>query len=124
LIVADAGYGDAAEFRQALGDRTMTYVVGVNSAHTAFTIDTKRTAPPYKGAGRPALIYRQAAPSLKTLSWPPGAARPAGSDGGPVHAAARAGSRCCTARSCSCGCARPVGHTAAPPGSVTCRSAG
>jgi SRSO17 transposase len=68
LIVADAGYGDAAEFRQALEDRAMTYVVGVNCKHTAFTIDTQRTAPPYKGAGRrPPKIYREAAPTLKTL---------------------------------------------------------
>jgi SRSO17 transposase len=67
LIVADAGYGDAAEFRQELDNRNLPYVVGVNNAHTAFTEDTQRTAPPYKGAGRrPPLIYRQAAPSLKT----------------------------------------------------------
>jgi SRSO17 transposase len=67
LIVADAGYGDAAEFRQELDNRELAYVVGVNCAHTAFTEDTQRTAPPYKGAGRrPPLIYRQAAPSLKT----------------------------------------------------------
>jgi SRSO17 transposase len=67
LIVADAGYGDAAEFRQGLEDRKLSYVVGVNGAHTAFSVDTQRTAPPYKGAGRhPPRIYRQAAPSLKT----------------------------------------------------------
>lgn len=67
LIVADAGYGDAAEFRQELDNRNLTWIVGVNCAHTAFTEDTQRTAPPYKGAGRrPPLIYRDAAPSLKT----------------------------------------------------------
>jgi SRSO17 transposase len=67
LIVADAGYGDAAEFRQELDNRSLAWIVGVNCAHTAFTEDTQRTAPPYKGAGRrPPLIYRQAAPSLKT----------------------------------------------------------
>ena len=67
LIVADAGYGDAAEFRQELDNRHLAWIVGVNNAHTAFTVDTQRTAPPYKGAGRrPPLIYRQAAPSLKT----------------------------------------------------------
>jgi SRSO17 transposase len=67
LIVADAGYGDAAEFRQGLEDRNLSYVVGVNCAHTAFTIDAQRTSPPHKGAGRrPPLIYRQAAPGLKT----------------------------------------------------------
>jgi SRSO17 transposase len=85
LIVADAGYGDAAQFRQSLDNRDLSYVLGVNSAHTAFTVDTQRTAPPYKGAGRrPPLIYRQAAPSLKThvldagrdavrpITWRPG----------------------------------------------------
>lgn len=67
LIVADAGYGDAAEFRQGLDDRSLTWILGVNSAHTAFTVGTQRTAPPYKGAGRrPPLIYRKAAPNLKT----------------------------------------------------------
>jgi SRSO17 transposase len=67
LIVADAGYGDAAEFRQELDNRHLAWIVGVNCAHTAFTEDTRRTAPAYKGAGRrPPLIYRQAAPSLKT----------------------------------------------------------
>ena len=40
LIVADAGYGDAAEFRQELDNRNVAYVVGVNNAHTAFTVDT------------------------------------------------------------------------------------
>jgi SRSO17 transposase len=54
LIVADAGYGDAAEFRQGLEDPGLTYVVGVNSAHTAFTVDTQRTVLPIEapGAGR------------------------------------------------------------------------
>jgi SRSO17 transposase len=66
LIVADAGYGDAAEFRQGLDDRDLAYVVGASSTHTAFTEDTQRTAPPYKGAGRrPPLIYRDRAPTLK-----------------------------------------------------------
>ena len=91
LIVADAGYGDAAEFRQELDDRNLPYVVGVNNAHTAFTEDTQRTAPPYKGAGRrPPLIYREAAPSLKshvlnagrahvrTVAWRTGSRRRSG----------------------------------------------
>lgn len=91
LIVGDAGYGDAAEFRQALDDRNLPYVVGVNCAHTAFTEDTQRTAPPYKGAGRrPPLIYREAALPLKThvlaagrgavrrVVWRPGSRRRGG----------------------------------------------
>ena len=91
LIVADAGYGDAAEFRQGLEDRDLSYVVGVNCAHTAFTAGTQRTAPPYKGAGRrPPQIYRQPAPSLKAhvlaagrgaarrVAWRPSSRRRAG----------------------------------------------
>jgi SRSO17 transposase len=91
LILADAGYGDAAEFRQGLDDRDLPYIVGVNCAHTAFTVETRRTAPPYKGAGRrPPLIYREAAPSLKThvlsagraaarrVTWRPGSRRRGG----------------------------------------------
>jgi SRSO17 transposase len=42
LLVADAGYGDAVEFRQALDDGGLTYVIGVNCAHTAFTVDAQR----------------------------------------------------------------------------------
>ncbi|WP_250010007.1 transposase, partial [Actinoplanes sp. M2I2] len=85
------GYGDAAEFRQELDNRNLPYIIGVNSAHTAFTESTPRTAPPYKGAGRrPPLIYRQAAPSLKThvltagrkavrhVTWRPGSRRRSG----------------------------------------------
>ncbi|GLY97016.1 hypothetical protein Acsp02_42700 [Actinoplanes sp. NBRC 103695] len=94
LIVADAGYGDAAEFRQALEDRAMTYVVGVTGKHTAFTIDAQRTAPPYQGAGRrPPKIHREAAPTLKTLVMAAGrsAARRVGWR--PDPAAEAAGSR-------------------------------
>jgi SRSO17 transposase len=76
LIVADAGYGDCAEFRQGLQDRGLSYVVGVASTHTAFAEGVQRTAPPYKGAGRrPPLIYRQKAPSLKTLVLAAGQSR-------------------------------------------------
>jgi SRSO17 transposase len=66
LLLADAGYGDAAEFRQGLHERRLPYIVGVNNTHTAFAATVRRSAPPYKGAGRrPPLIYRQRAPSLK-----------------------------------------------------------
>jgi SRSO17 transposase len=78
LLLADAGYGDAAEFRQGLDERGLHYIVGVNNAHTAFSEATRRSAPPYKGAGRrPPLIYRQRAPSLKehVLAAGHGAAR-------------------------------------------------
>ncbi|GAA4717966.1 hypothetical protein Prum_081120 [Phytohabitans rumicis] len=51
LIVADAGYGDAAQFRQGLDDRDLAYVVGVNGTHTAFTEHTQRTAPAIQRGG-------------------------------------------------------------------------
>ncbi|WP_203717860.1 transposase [Asanoa siamensis] len=57
LTVADAGDDDAAQFRQDLENRDLTYVIGVNSAHTAFTIDIHRTAP-HRPTKAPALDRR------------------------------------------------------------------
>ena len=92
LLVADAGYADVAEFRQGLDDRGLAYIVGVAHTHTAYTEATRRTAPPYQGAGRrPPLIYRDPAPSLKDhimaagrgcvrrVTWRTGSRRRAGS---------------------------------------------
>lgn len=68
VIVADAGYGDAAEFRQGLDDRELTYVLAVAGTHTAYPEDATRTAPPYRGTGRPPRpTYRDNAPTLKQL---------------------------------------------------------
>jgi SRSO17 transposase len=49
LIVADAGYGDAAEFRHGLTERGAPYVVQVSTKTGVHRHDTIRTAPPYRG---------------------------------------------------------------------------
>jgi SRSO17 transposase len=68
LVVADAGYGDVAQFRQALDERGLAWVVGVAHTHTAYPAEAARSAPAYSGAGRrPALRYREPAATLKDL---------------------------------------------------------
>jgi SRSO17 transposase len=68
LVVADAGYGDAAEFRQGLDERGLAWMVGVAGTHTAYPNSARRSAPAYRGAGRrPALIYRDSAATLTEL---------------------------------------------------------
>jgi SRSO17 transposase len=79
LAVADSGYGEIGEFRQGLEDRGVPYVVQVAYTVTAYPQATTRTAPPYSGNGPyPRAIYRQAAPTVKTLILAAGraAARP------------------------------------------------
>jgi SRSO17 transposase len=51
--VADAGYGDATEFRLGLADRDLSYVVAVKATTSAYPADAVPTAPPYTGRGRP-----------------------------------------------------------------------
>src|SRR3954471_23318608 len=52
-VVADAGYGDATEFRLGLAARDMTYVVAVKGTTSAYPADAVPTAPSYPGRGRP-----------------------------------------------------------------------
>ena len=73
LLVADAGYGDAGEFRQGLEERDIPYLVQVASTATAYPHATQRSAPPYGGAGRrPPRTYRENAPSVKELAMAAG----------------------------------------------------
>jgi SRSO17 transposase len=51
-VVADAGYGDAAEFRQALTDRNIPYVLAVTATATAYQADAVPVAAPYPETGR------------------------------------------------------------------------
>src|SRR3954451_16375709 len=51
--IADAGYGDATEFRLGLADRDLSYVVAVKATTSAYPADAVPTAPPYTGRGRP-----------------------------------------------------------------------
>jgi SRSO17 transposase len=68
VLVADAGYGDAGEFRQALADRGIDYAVQVAHTVTAYPLTVERTTVPYCGDGPyPKKIYRQPAVSVRAL---------------------------------------------------------
>ncbi|MCY0932623.1 transposase, partial [Streptomyces sp. H27-H1] len=60
LVVADAGYGQNAEFRAGLEDRDLGYAVAVRGDLTAHPGDAEQLAPPWVGNGRkPQPRYRQ-----------------------------------------------------------------
>jgi SRSO17 transposase len=68
VLVADAGYGDAGQFRQGLSERGIHYAVQVAHTITAYPLDVERTTVPYRGDGPyPKKIYRQPAPDIRTL---------------------------------------------------------
>ena len=53
-LVADAGYGDAREFREGLRERGLKYAVGVSSQTTVWRPETTVKVPPRRqGPGRP-----------------------------------------------------------------------
>jgi len=69
VLVADAGYGQVAEFRDGLTGRGIRYIVAVTSTTTAYRADVEPTTVPYGGRGRPsAARYRDPAPALKALA--------------------------------------------------------
>lgn len=53
VVVADAGYGTSREFRQALADRKLSYVVGVTAETVVFARPPKWEAPAPSCGGRP-----------------------------------------------------------------------
>jgi SRSO17 transposase len=67
VIVADAGYGDSATFRQSLTDRDLAYVVAVKGATLAHPTDAVPAAAPYSGRGRPPTRRYPAAVTCKDL---------------------------------------------------------
>jgi SRSO17 transposase len=68
ILVADAGYGDAGEFRQALAERGISYAMQVAHTVTAYPLTVERTTVPYRGDGPyPKLIYREPATAVRTL---------------------------------------------------------
>jgi SRSO17 transposase len=68
-VVADAGYGDATEFRLGLAARDLPYVVAVKGSTSAYPADVTPSAPPYTGRGRPPTPrYREEAASLTGLA--------------------------------------------------------
>ncbi|WP_037601117.1 IS701 family transposase [Streptacidiphilus rugosus] len=79
LVLADAGYGDAAAFRLGLNQRGLHYVVGISTTPTAHPASARPVTPPYSGTGRPPVPkYPEAARSVKALVIEAGrsAARP------------------------------------------------
>ncbi|WP_443061992.1 IS701 family transposase [Streptomyces sp. NBC_00490] len=79
LVVADAGYGDAAAFRLGLEERKQPYAVGISSRHTAQPAHAQPVQPDYAGTGRPPKMqYPEPAQTMKDLVIAAGkaAARP------------------------------------------------
>lgn len=69
LVLADAGYGDAAAFRLGLNQRGLHYVVGISTTPTAHPAAASPLTPPYSGIGRrPVARYPDPARSVKTLA--------------------------------------------------------
>jgi SRSO17 transposase len=69
VLVADAGYGDAGEFRQGLDDRQLGYVVQVKADTSAYPEQTRPERLPYQGRGQPSKPrYRQPRASAKQLA--------------------------------------------------------
>ncbi|MFD0202644.1 IS701 family transposase [Saccharothrix carnea] len=67
-VVADAGYGDAARFRQGLTDRGLTYVLAVRPTASAHPAAAEPVTAAYGGVGRPPTPHYPDPPTdLKTL---------------------------------------------------------
>ena len=63
-ILADAAYGNNAQFRQGLADRQLHYVVGVESNTGVWEKPTQRVRPPRRaGRGRPRRPYYRGQPT-------------------------------------------------------------
>jgi SRSO17 transposase len=78
VAVADAGYGDAAEFRHGLSARGIPYAVQISTTLSVLPATATRTTPPYQGRGpRPKPRYETAARSVKEHIMALGARRAA-----------------------------------------------
>ena len=58
IVVADAGYGDATEFRDGLEARQLSYAVGVSSQVGVWAKPPKIHIPEHSGRGQPATRYQ------------------------------------------------------------------
>jgi SRSO17 transposase len=52
-VLADAGYGVCAEFRQGLSERGYAWAVGILSTQNMYSLDVEVSMPPRSGPGRP-----------------------------------------------------------------------
>nr|WSZ12115.1 IS701 family transposase [Streptomyces canus]WSZ20465.1 IS701 family transposase [Streptomyces canus]WSZ20528.1 IS701 family transposase [Streptomyces canus] len=69
VVVADAGYGQNADFRDGLDGRGIGYVVAIRSDVTVHPHDARPTAPAWSGNGRkPQSRYRDKPSSVATLA--------------------------------------------------------
>jgi len=60
VVLGDAGYGNDTDFRLALTQMEMTYVMGVQSTITVWKPgEEPKPAPPYQGMGRPPKLLRR-----------------------------------------------------------------
>jgi SRSO17 transposase len=57
IVIADAGYGDTTEFRDALEARQLPYAVGISSSLGVWTKPPKVKIPEHRGRGAPATRY-------------------------------------------------------------------
>jgi SRSO17 transposase len=68
VLLADAGYGEVAEFRLGLEQRELAYLVQVPGTLSAYPQDVAPETVPYTGRGRPPVPrYRQPRSSLRAL---------------------------------------------------------
>jgi SRSO17 transposase len=69
VLVGDAGYGDATEFRLGLAERGVSYAVAVKDTTSAYPGDATPVQPVYSGVGRPPKPrYDGGAPTLRELA--------------------------------------------------------
>jgi SRSO17 transposase len=69
VLVGDAGYGDATEFRLGLAERGVSYVVAVKDTTSAYPGAAMPVHPVYSGMGRPPKPrYKGDAASLRDLA--------------------------------------------------------
>jgi SRSO17 transposase len=68
VVLADAAYGEVAQFRLGLEQRELAYVVQVPATSSAYLPDVAPELVPYTGRGRPPVArYRQPRSSLRQL---------------------------------------------------------
>ena len=70
MVVADAGYGEGADFRLELADRGWHSVIAVKGTTSARPADAVPRALAYGGMDGPAPRYRTAPASLHQLAMP------------------------------------------------------
>jgi SRSO17 transposase len=73
-VLADAGYGKAAEFRAGLAERRLAFAVGILSTQKVYPADVALTDPARKPTGRPRKHPVPSAPSVPAAelleAWP------------------------------------------------------